>query len=179
MYMDRKTSNSIRGNKRAHKEYNQKYAQWSIRTRTRVRTNASWSGQEAVLEQESNNGWETIAHASSFLNKAEVKYSISELELLGIVWSLEQFNNYLDGQYFTVHTDHRALLSILKDKSTKAHQSRLTRWCNRLILLAAPCDTRSMWWCSKLVIEKRFFKSQLYSMLDKGELQLTIWQSAH
>ena len=41
--------------------------------------------------------------------------------------------HYLYGQYFTVQTDHRALLSILKDKSTKAHQRRLTRWCDRLI----------------------------------------------
>ena len=86
-----------------------------------------------MLEQESNNGWETIAYASRFLNKAEEKYSINELERLGIVWSLERFKHYLYGQYFTVQTDHRALLSILKDKSTKAHQSRLTRWCDRLI----------------------------------------------
>ena len=34
---------------------------------------------------------------------------------------------------FTVQTDHRALLSILKDKSTKSHKSRQTRWCDRLI----------------------------------------------
>ena len=87
-----------------------------------------------MLEQESNNGWETIAYASRFLNKAEEIYSINELELLGVVWSLEHFKQYLYGQYFTVQTDHRAFLSILRDKSTKAHQSRLTRWCNRLIL---------------------------------------------
>ena len=29
--------------------------------------------------------------------------------------------------------DHRALLSILKERSSKIHQSRLTRWCDRLI----------------------------------------------
>ena len=55
------------------------------------------------------------------------------MELLGVVWALDYFKHYLYGQYFTVQTDHRALLSILKDKSTKAHQSRLTRWCDRLI----------------------------------------------
>ena len=86
-----------------------------------------------MLEQESNNSCETIAYASRFLNKAEEKYSINELELLGIVWSVEHFKHYLYGLFFTVQTDHRALLSILKDKSTKAHQSRLTRWCDRLI----------------------------------------------
>ena len=61
------------------------------------------------------------------------KYSINELEHLGIVWLPEHFKHYFYGQYFTVQTDHRAGLSILKDKSTKAHQSRLTRWCDRLI----------------------------------------------
>ena len=101
--------------------------------KTRVRTDASLSGLGAVLEQESNEGWETIAYASRFLNKAEEKYSINELELLGVVWALEHFNHYLYGHYFTVQTDHRALLSILKERSTKAHQSRLTRWCGRLI----------------------------------------------
>ena len=101
--------------------------------KTSVRTDASRSRLGAVLEQESNKGWETIAYASRFLNKAEEKYSINELELLGVVWALEHFKHYLYGHYFTVQTDHRALLSILKEKSTKAHQSRQTRWCERLI----------------------------------------------
>ena len=86
-----------------------------------------------MLEQKSNNGWETIAYASRFLNKAEEKFSINKLELLGIVGSLEHFKHYLCGQYFTVQADHRALLFIHKDKSTKAQQIRLTRWCDRLI----------------------------------------------
>ena len=55
------------------------------------------------------------------------------MELLGVVWALEHFKHYLYGQYFTVQTDHKALLSILKYKFKKAHQSRLTRWCDRLI----------------------------------------------
>ena len=75
----------------------------------------------------------TIAYASRFLNKAEEKYSINELELLGVVWALEHFKHYLLGHKFTVQTDHRALLSILKERSSKIHQSRLTRWCDRLI----------------------------------------------
>ena len=101
--------------------------------KTRVCT--SRSGLGAVFEQESSIGRETIACASRFLNEAEEKYSINELELLGIVWSLEHFKHHLYGQYFTVQTEHRALVSIVKDKSTKAHQSRLTRWCDRLIPL--------------------------------------------
>ena len=107
--------------------------QYDSTIKTRVRRDGSRSGFGAVLEQESNKGWESIAYASRFLNKAEEQYSINELELLGVFWALEHFKHYLYGQYFPVQTDHRALLSILKDKSTKAHQSRLTRWCDRLI----------------------------------------------
>ena len=72
-----------------------------------------------------------MADASRFLNKAKENYSINELELLGVVWVLEHFEHYLYGRCFRVKTDLRALLSIMK--STKAHQSRLTRWCDRLI----------------------------------------------
>ena len=49
------------------------------------------------------------------------------------MWALEHFKHYLLGHKFTVQTDHRALLSILKERSSKIHQSRLTRWCDRLI----------------------------------------------
>ena len=106
---------------------------FNINRKTRVKTDASRGGLGAVLEQETCDGWVTIAYASRFLNKAEEKYSINELELLGVVWALEHFKHYLLGHKFTVQTDHRALLSILKERSSKIHQSRLTRWCDRQI----------------------------------------------
>ena len=106
---------------------------YDTKRKTRVKTDASRSGLGAVLEQETCDGWETISYASRFLNKAEEKYSINELELLGVVWALEHFKHYLLGHHFIVQTDHRALLSILKERSSKIHQSRLTRWYDRLI----------------------------------------------
>ena len=106
---------------------------YDIKRNTRVKTDASRSGPGAVLEQETCNGWETISYASRFLNKAEDKYSINELELLGVVWALELFKHYLLVHHFIVQTDHRALLSILKERTSKIHQSRLTRWYDRLI----------------------------------------------
>ena len=85
------------------------------------------------MGKETCDGSVTIAYASRFLNKAEEKHSTNKLELLGVVWALEHFKLYLLGQKFTVKTDHRALLSILKERSSKVHQSRITRWCDRLI----------------------------------------------
>ena len=106
---------------------------YDIKRNTIVKTDASRSGLGAVLEQKTCNGWETISYASRFLNNAEEKYSINELELLGVVWALEHFKHYLLGHHFIIQTGHRALLSILKERTSKIHQSRLTRWYDRLL----------------------------------------------
>ena len=76
---------------------------------------ASRSGLGAALEQNTPKGWKPIAFASRFLNSTEERYSVNELELLGIVWSIDYFKYYLYGKILTVVTDHRALLSILKE----------------------------------------------------------------
>ena len=78
--------------------------------------------------------WKPIAFASRFLNHCEQRYSTNELELLAVVWSVEHFRNYLYGRKFHVRTDHRALLSALKDnRGNKTQYSRLTRWVDRLL----------------------------------------------
>ena len=100
----------------------------------RVKCDASRSGLGAALEQNTPDGWKPIAFASRFLNSTEERYSVNELELLGIVWSIDYFKYYLNGKNFTVVTDHRALLSILKEhRSNKSYNSRLSRWIDRLL----------------------------------------------
>ena len=75
-----------------------------------------------------------MAFASRFLNSVEDRYSINELELLGVVWSVEHFKYYLYGKPVTVRTDHRALLSIIREnRANKSYNSRLTRWVDRLL----------------------------------------------
>ena len=86
------------------------------------------------MEQNTPDGWTPIAFASRFLNSTEERYSVNELELLGIVWSINYFKYYLYGKNFTVVTHHRALLSILKEhRSKKLYNSRLSRWIDRLL----------------------------------------------
>ena len=88
----------------------------------------------AALEQLTVDGWKPICFASRFLNSTEERYSINELELLGVVWSIEYFRNYLYGKEFTIITDHCALLSILKEhRSNKSYNCRLSRWVDRLL----------------------------------------------
>ena len=95
---------------------------------TRVKCDASRSGLGAALEQLTVDGWKPIAFTSRFLNPCKEQYSINKLELLGVVWSIEYLKNYLYGKHLTVITDHRALLSILKqNRLNKFYNSRLTR----------------------------------------------------
>ena len=101
---------------------------------TRIKCDASRQGLGAALEQLDCDGWKTVAFASRFLNNTEERYSINELELLGVVCAIEYFKYYLFGKNFTVLTDHRALLSVLKShRSKKPYKSRLTRWIDRLL----------------------------------------------
>ena len=101
---------------------------------TLVKCDASRSGLGAALEQLTVDGWKPITFASRFLNSCEERYSVNELELLGVVWSTEYFKNYLYGKRFKVITDHCALLSIMKEhRSNKSYNSKLTRWVDRLL----------------------------------------------
>ena len=75
-----------------------------------------------------------IAYASRVLNSFEEKYSVNELELLGVVWAIEHYKYYLYEKHFTVITDHQAWISALNaSEKSKSSQIRLTRWIDRPI----------------------------------------------
>ena len=102
--------------------------------KTRIKCDASRAGLEEALEQRSQTGWNNIAFASRFMNSNEERYSINELELLVVVWSVEYFKYYLFGKLFTIITDHRALLSIIKEhRSNKSYNSSLNRWVDQFL----------------------------------------------
>ena len=86
---------------------------FDVKKPTRVKTDASHNGLGASLKQLHENVWKTVSFASRFLNPHESKYSTKELELLGVVWAVEHYKNYLYGSEFEIITDHKALLSAL------------------------------------------------------------------
>ena len=101
---------------------------------TCIKCDASRKELGSALKQRTPNGWHTVVFASRFLSSVEDRYSINELELLGVVWFIERLKYYLYGKPFTVITDHRALLSIMREnRANKSYNSRLTRWIDRLL----------------------------------------------
>ena len=93
-------------------------------------TDASNIALGAVIHQKGDDGLEhVIAYENKTLNKAEQNYSTTELECLAVVWAIEKFDYYLEGNKFKVITDHIAL-KWLFDKAIR--KGRIGRWIARL-----------------------------------------------
>ena len=67
-----------------------------------VTTDASDVVVDAILEQDFGNGLQLVAFASEKLNGAEMRYSVYERELLGIVWALAQWKHFFRGLHSVV-----------------------------------------------------------------------------
>lgn len=90
-----------------------------------LKTDASNYALGAVLLQGSGAEEHPIEYASRLLTKAEANYSTIEREALAIVWALDKFRAYIDGQEITVATDHQPLKWLMNLKSPTG---RLARW---------------------------------------------------
>ncbi|GFW40128.1 hypothetical protein TNCV_5118111 [Trichonephila clavipes] len=87
---------------------------------------ASKTAISCILKQQKPNGNQhPIAFHSRRLRNYEINYTITELECLAIIDSLDKFHCHLHGSHFTVHTDHNALVWL---KNFKNPTGRLFRW---------------------------------------------------
>ena len=79
-----------------------------------VHTDASKFQMGGVVSQNNT----PVAFFSKKLNKAQLKYTVTEKELLSIVETLKQFKTMLYGQKVVVHTDHQNLTHDNSDYSS-------------------------------------------------------------
>ena len=55
-----------------------------------------------------------MTYISRSLKKSEKNYSITEKELLVVMWALQKLHPYLHGTSVTVETDHRPLITLIQ-----------------------------------------------------------------
>ncbi|UYV75444.1 hypothetical protein LAZ67_13000295 [Cordylochernes scorpioides] len=95
-----------------------------------VYCDASTLGIAGILKQVQPDGnVYPVQYFSRTLRPHEKNYSISELECLAIVESVEKFRIYLMGRKFTIFSDHHALQWL---KTIKNPSGKLFRWSLRL-----------------------------------------------
>nr|GEX86395.1 reverse transcriptase domain-containing protein [Tanacetum cinerariifolium] len=79
----------------------------------------------AVLGQKDGKNFHPIYLSSKTLNLAQQKYTVTEKELMDIVFACDKFRSYLILSKTIVHTDHSALRHLFKKQDAKPH---LIRW---------------------------------------------------
>ncbi|XP_070043302.1 uncharacterized protein [Nicotiana tomentosiformis] len=78
-----------------------------------------------VLRQHINKIFHPVYYASKTMNDAQVNYTVTEKELILIVFAMEKFRPYLTDTKVIIHTDHAVLRYLMSKKDSKV---RLMRW---------------------------------------------------
>ena len=79
----------------------------------------------AVMGQRKNKVFHPIYYASRTLTGAQLNYTVTEKELLAVVFAFDKFRSYLVGTKVIVFTDHSAIKYLIAKKDAKP---RLIRW---------------------------------------------------
>ena len=96
---------------------------------TFVVADASPVGLGAVLLEKPDDleSVKLIAYVSRSLSQTERRNWQIEREALGCVWAVERFHNYLFGNDFTLLTDNKPLVQLLRPDSVKILPARIQR----------------------------------------------------
>ncbi|XP_070019503.1 uncharacterized protein [Nicotiana sylvestris] len=79
----------------------------------------------AVLRQRKDKLMQPIYYSSRTLSGAQLNYTVTEKEMLDVVFAFDKFKSYLIVSKVIVYTDHAALRYLIKNKES---QLRLIRW---------------------------------------------------
>ena len=84
----------------------------------RLETDACVKGLGAVLSQLHS------IYTSRALSDPEKCYAVTKLETLAVVWALNHFHTYLNGNEVTIYTDHSAVKAVLETPNPSAKHAR-------------------------------------------------------
>ena len=79
----------------------------------------------AVLGQRIEKIFRAINYANKTFNKAQENYSITENEMLAMVFACEKFRPYILGSHVIMHPDHASIKYLMANKDAKP---RLIKW---------------------------------------------------
>ncbi|XP_070020071.1 uncharacterized protein [Nicotiana sylvestris] len=79
----------------------------------------------AVLGQQKDKLMHPIYYASRTLSGAQLNYTVTEKEMLVVVFAFDKFRSYLIGSKVIVYTDHATIRYLIEKKESK---SRLIHW---------------------------------------------------
>ncbi|XP_049374800.1 uncharacterized protein LOC125839860 [Solanum verrucosum] len=111
-----------------------------------VMCDASGTTLGVVLGEKHNKLFHPIYYANKTLNSAQRNYTVTEQELLVVVYAFEKFQAYLLGSKVIFHTDHGALRYLIAKKDEKP---RLIRWV--LLLLEFDFEVKDRRGCENQV----------------------------
>ncbi|CAF4874469.1 unnamed protein product [Rotaria socialis] len=91
----------------------------------KIQTDASKIGVGAVLMQTHPNGDLPVAYLSKKFTTTQMNWPATEQECYAIIYAIEKWHKYLDGQSFSIETDHKPLLPL---NSKQQLNSKCERW---------------------------------------------------
>ena len=90
-----------------------------------IMCDASGYAMGAVLGQKADKMFRAIYYSRKTFNEAQENYSITENEMLAMVFTCEMFMPYILGSHVIIHTEHATIKNLMAKKEAKL---RLIRW---------------------------------------------------
>lgn len=75
---------------------------------------------EAFLGQNKGKLFHPIYYASKELTRVQKNYTITEQDLLALIYAFKNFQAYLFGMKVVMHTDHASLRNLMEKKDTNS-----------------------------------------------------------
>lgn len=101
---------------------------------TIIETDASLEGISGILFQMADGIKKPVLCVSRTLTSAEKNYKTTDQEALAVYFAVFKFFEYLHRRPFTIHTDHKPLLTLFGEHKPSPHMTspRMQRWANFL-----------------------------------------------